>query len=148
MRSLAQRRKRAKMRSQRDAGTGRMMSHRSYVPAGLLCALVLGLLVNAGPRRSWAAGESDFLSGKSKSCPGCSLPRAALKRRDLSDADLSGADLSGAVLHRARLTRAKLTGADLKDANLNKTDLKNASLPHANLQDAMVHEAESTLTDI
>ena len=102
-----------------------MTSHRPYhVPPGLACWLVLGLLTYGGPQRSWAAGEADFLSGKSKSCPGCALPRAALKRKDLSDADLSGADLSGAVLHRARLTRAKLTGANLTDANLNKRATK------------------------
>jgi hypothetical protein len=62
-----------------------MMSHRLYLASAGLCALALGLLVTMGPRPSWAAGEGDFLSGKSKSCPGCSLPRAPLKRKDLSD---------------------------------------------------------------
>src|SRR5205085_2920949 len=88
---------------ERFFGTGRMTSHCLYrVSAGVLGALALGLVVNIGPERSWAAGESDFLAGKTKSCPGCSLPRAGLKRKDLSEADLSGADLTGAVLHRAR----------------------------------------------
>src|SRR5258708_6320837 len=85
-RSLAQRRKRAKMRPEPVSATGRMMSHRPYA-AALLCGLVLGLSPNAGPRPSWAAGEGDFLAGKSKSCPGCALPRAPLKRKDLTDAD-------------------------------------------------------------
>src|SRR5260370_22572883 len=116
------------MGPQRGAGTDRMISHRPFnVSAGLLSALVPGLLVNSGAKRSWAAGEADFLSGKSKSCPGCSLVRAPLKRKDLSDADLSGADLSGAALHRARLTRAKLTGANLTDANRNNTARNKAS---------------------
>src|SRR5260370_16909276 len=99
-----------------------MMSHRSTpASAALLCALALGLLLDAGPSRTWAAGEGDFLSGKSKSCPGCSLPRAALKRKDLSDADLSGADLTTPLLHHPRLPRPKFTTPNLTNTNPNKT---------------------------
>src|SRR5262249_9616625 len=84
----------------------------------ILAALLLAL----SPMLAMAQGASEFLSGATKSCPGCSLEHAPLKRRDLTDADLTGANLAGAVLHRARLARAKLTGANLTDANLNKTD--------------------------
>src|SRR6266540_3344520 len=75
-----------------------------------------------------AQNEQDFLAGRTKACPNCSLPAAPLKRADLTGAKLQrsrliratfdGAKLKGALLTAARLDEASLRGADLSTANL------------------------------
>ena len=102
--------------------------HRAYrLPAALGLIVALGLFLRSEPRLAFAAGEEDFLAGKSKACPNCALAHAPLKRKDLTGADLSGANLAGADLSDARLTRAILTGANLEGAKLSGTLMPDGS---------------------
>jgi hypothetical protein len=57
----------------------KIMHRRSTFVLGSLLALGL----SAAP--SFAQGEGDFLAGKTKACPSCTLERAGLKRRDLAE---------------------------------------------------------------